>query len=762
MKILFSESLSYRFANQAIVMSIATSLLVTVLLIGADYHLSQQRIFEDSRALLQSGGQTSRLAVFNLDPEMTQSIVDGLINYPAIVYAVIIDNNGKILARSRRSPQLSRYRWVSDGLIGNNVSLQQALIAPNTQSLLGYLSIEIDTFILGKRFLERASLLFAGSMTLAGLITFLLILLHRRHLTQPLQSMIQRLDEIDPKAPEDERLTPPPRHDVDEVGILVEQINKLLLSISSHASRRERAESDLRKNLSSVEFIVTERTEALRSTSQRLQAQLHSHQKDLEQYRLSLQLSQQQQQQQQARLLMRLHLMQAPLTQLARLQPTALQPWFWHQSLTDQLKQNGQQIQYNLLPSIAPSRAWVSDDLELMTRTLALYLRNQRVELHCSFENRLAATWQVPRMALLWLGEQITLRIAEQAQLMDSSDACTKHELHLRGRLNLKHQASIPHLQITWHLTSSNINSNTSLQPLMQAWLNDADADNEYLRQTLSNSGATLRLSTKHSDRLRLLIPVQPLGGPQLNDWPVNLAGKKILLVWCGEAEALRHLQNTLRGLHLAFDTLLIEPNAPLGDNIEPLTRTGYLGCLTNHTALAQRLRQQSVLRIAELTHLVDGGDHTHLSYPLRQQECWRLLNHWSQAAQGLTPHALHTPHTWIIIENHPIHQALLSAQFNLYGQTCYFARDESDVFDLLHDHTIHHLLINPADLPQADDLIDQLYQSANTSDIAVHWLTNAAESSQTEQGDNALSHESCLSLPFTSEALAEFLNQLS
>ena len=744
MKILFSESLSYRFANQAILVSIVTSLLVTVLLIGADYQLSQDRIFEDTRALLQSGSQTSRLAVYNLDPEMTQTIVDGLIDYPAIVYAVIVDNNGKILARSRRSPQLSRYRWISDGLIGNNVSLQQELSAPNTNALLGYLLIEIDAFILGKRFLERASLLFVGSMTLAGLITLLLILLHRRHLTQPLQSMIQRLDEIDPKAPEDERLAHPLRHDVDEVGILVEQINKLLLSISSHVSRRERAESDLRKNLSSVEFIVTERTEALRSTSQRLQAQLHAYQKDIEQYQQTQYLNQQQQQLQQARLLLRLKLMQAPLMHLAHA-ATSTQSLL-HLSLTDQLKHNCQHMQYSLLPTVSASIAWVSDDLELMTRNLALYLHDQQIELHCSFENPLAAVWQVQRLPLLWLSEQITLRIVEQSQLT-ATDTSIPLELHLRGRLNIKHQSATPHLQITWHFS----NSNVSLQPLMQTLLDDPDAENQYLRQTLTHSGAMLRLSTKHSDRLRLLIPLQPLTGPHLNDWSKNLAAHKFLLVWCEQPEALRHLQNTLRGLHLAFDTLLIEANAQLGDNIEPLTRAGYLGCLTNHTALAQRLRQQAVLRIAELTPLATTCDVTQLSHPLRQQECLQQLCSWVQPIKDFAPQ------TWIIIENHPIHQAMIRTQFAFYGQICHFAHDESDAFDLLHNHRISHILINPVCLPQADEFIDLLYQSPSTIDIAVHWLGQPPHTTHEENNP-----ESNLSLPFTGEQLAEFLGRLS
>jgi hypothetical protein len=711
MKILFSESLSYRFASQAVVVSVMASLLVTLMLIAADYQLAKSQIFEDTRALLQSGSQTSRLAVYNLDQDMTQTIVNGLVDYPAIVYAVIVDNNGKILARSRRTPQLSRYRWISDGLIGNNVTLQQELKMPDSHTFLGYLLIEIDSFILGKRFLQRASLLFVGSMLLAGLITLLLILLHRRYLTRPLQSMLARLDEIDPKAPEDQRLEYPLQHDRDEVGVLVEQINKLLLSVTSHASRRERAESDLRKNLSSVEFIVTERTEALRSTSQRLQTQLQAQQQQLTQQQQQHHHAEQQQQRLESQLLLRLQLMQAPLKQLAAAHSPLLRELL-RDSLRDQLQQNCQHIQHLLLPSAHASSVWLSDALELMTRNLAMHLREQMIELHCSFENPLAALWRVKLMDVLWLAEQITLRIAEQAPASDSPQ-----QLHLRGRLNVKHQADTPHLQITWHLSDSN----TSLQPLMQTLLDGHDDDSAQLCQTLHQVGASLRLSTKHADRLRLLMPLQAVPGPNLKDWSAALPSGKLLLIWCEQADALRHLHNTLRGLQIAFDTLQIEADAPLADNIEPLARAAYLGCITNHAPIAQRLRQQTQLRIAQFQAIEQSVDHTYLSFPLRQQESLQLLLSWMHAPTLPT-------RSWLIIDNHPIHQAMIRAQLLHAGQMCFIAADETAAFDHLQAQRIGKLLINP--LCVSDTFVDDLLASPTTSSIDIYWLGKAPEGS--------------------------------
>lgn len=611
----FYRSLSYRFTSQAAVASIAASLIFTLILIGIDYRLSQTRIFEDTQALLQSSSQTSQLAVYNLDKDMTQTITTGLVDYPAIVYAVMVDNNGKIIARARRSPELSRYRWISDALLGNNITLKQELREPVSQNFLGYLLIEIDSFILGKRFLQRASLLFFGSILLAALIALLLLLLHRRHLTKPLQSICLRLAEIDPKAPEAERLVYPPHHDLDEIGVLVAQINKLLTSITTHAARRDRAESDLRKNLSSVEAIVTERTEALRSTSQRLQQQLENGQQQLLTHKQAQHNWQTQQQQIQQHLLLCLSFARINVEQLNQPQLTHLQ----RHTLCAQLLHTQQQMQQQLLPEKKP--VWLSDNLEMTLRNLALLLSEQGVDLHASFENSLAASWQVALPDLLWLVEQITLEIADFTPEISP-------QLHVRGRLNSKHQVEKTYLQITWHLS----NSSESLQPLLENLLAQADARSQAIAQRLQQHHAILRLSTHHSQRVRLLIPVTAAPGPNLKEWAAPLSQpyiKKVLLIWCEAADVLRHLQNTLRGLNIGFETLQIEADASLGEDIQPLARAPYHGCITNHTEIAARLRQQSQLPVAELVPWPQALDNTYLGYPLRQQEVLQRLISW-------------------------------------------------------------------------------------------------------------------------------------
>ncbi|MEJ2670216.1 MAG: response regulator, partial [Gammaproteobacteria bacterium] len=55
------------------------------------------------------------------------------------------------------------------------------------------------------------------------------------------------------------------------LGLLTNQINRLLEQVNTNVMRRERAEDDLRKNLASLDYIVAERTEALRDSNKRLQ-----------------------------------------------------------------------------------------------------------------------------------------------------------------------------------------------------------------------------------------------------------------------------------------------------------------------------------------------------------------------------------------------------------------------------------------------------------------------------------------------------------
>ncbi len=284
MNILFSNSIGYRFASQAYFFAFLIGLVITTGFVWLDYEYSQDRFLDNTRALLSSGSHTSSVAVYHLNMDLSQVIVEDLTEYPAIMFALIVDHNGKTIARAQRSAVLSRYRWISDAFLGKNTRLQQPLYSPPpNEEFLGYLIIEVDTFIIGRGFLQRAGIIMMGGITLTILLSSLLIWLNRRQLIQPIQNMLENLTDINPHQPGELRVHYPVEHHLDEIGALIEHTNKLINSVDTNIQRRDRAENDLRKNLGSIEHIVSERTEILRNQNNKLQASLTNTQLALEQ-----------------------------------------------------------------------------------------------------------------------------------------------------------------------------------------------------------------------------------------------------------------------------------------------------------------------------------------------------------------------------------------------------------------------------------------------------------------------------------------------
>lgn len=247
-----------------------------------DYRFSKERFYDNTRERLSSGSQTSSIAVYHLNIDLSEVIVQDLIEYPTIILAVIVDHHGNTIARQQRSAVLSRYRWISDAILGKNTLLQQPLYSPAPQeAFLGYLIIEVDTFVVAKNFLERAGLILLGGMILTLSLSTLLIWLNRKHLIHPIQSTLNNISQLNPHHPGDIKIQYPNTHHLDEIGAWIELTNQLISSVNTHVKRRDRAENDLRKNLGSIEHIVSERTEILLNQNHQLQKKLASAQKTI-------------------------------------------------------------------------------------------------------------------------------------------------------------------------------------------------------------------------------------------------------------------------------------------------------------------------------------------------------------------------------------------------------------------------------------------------------------------------------------------------
>tara|TARA_Y100000748_G_scaffold22307_1_gene17016 strand:- start:2359 stop:4722 length:2364 start_codon:yes stop_codon:yes gene_type:complete len=278
MDIRLTNRLSFKQARLSVLVAFALGILLGLAQVVVDYRSEDALIDQEVQAQINVSLSPAARIAYNIDAELALELVNGLLEAPQVVRAEIIDNNGIALASVSRPMATSRYRTVSDALFGRRRDYSQPLYvehAPN--ELLGHLVIEVDTFYQGASFLRRAGLTMLSGFVLSLVLSLVLMVLFYAMLTKPLVRLINDLLDMRTEG-ERSRLPCPDGHERDEIGALVEVINRQLQSIDVNLRQKLRAEERLRKYLEELESIVETRTTEVQHSN----AQLRESNRELE------------------------------------------------------------------------------------------------------------------------------------------------------------------------------------------------------------------------------------------------------------------------------------------------------------------------------------------------------------------------------------------------------------------------------------------------------------------------------------------------
>ncbi|WP_242205653.1 MULTISPECIES: response regulator [unclassified Pseudomonas] len=271
MDIKFTHRLSYKQARLTVLVGFILGTLLSLLQIGIDYASEDASINREILSLLEiSHNPASRIA-YNIDAELAQELTLGLLRSPAIISAQLIDNNSTVLASVKRPELQSGYRVISDFLFGAKRQFEDRLYLdhlPNES--LGVLSLEVDTFAFGSRFLRRAEVTLLNGFARSLILTGILLALFYVMLTKPLVRVIRELSGRDPRSAEPTTLECPAGHANDEIGVLVKVANQQFENIATEIQQRRNAENRLTDYLGQLENIVSARTAELKAINARL------------------------------------------------------------------------------------------------------------------------------------------------------------------------------------------------------------------------------------------------------------------------------------------------------------------------------------------------------------------------------------------------------------------------------------------------------------------------------------------------------------
>ncbi|PWB35933.1 hybrid sensor histidine kinase/response regulator [Pseudomonas sp. SDI] len=271
MDIKFTNRLSYKQARLTVLVGFILGTLLSLIQIGIDYASEDASINREMQALLEISHNTASRIAYNIDSELARELTGGLLQSPAITRAQLIDNNDTVLADVRRPRQESSYRLISDFLFGERRQFKDRLaLSHMPDEYLGTLFIDVDTFAFGGRFLKRAEVTLLNGFVRSLVLTGILLALFYIMLTKPLVRVISALSNSDSRNPNQNKLTFPPGHEQDEIGVLVKVANQQFVSMATEIQQRRNAENRLTDYLNELENIVSARTNELKASNTRL------------------------------------------------------------------------------------------------------------------------------------------------------------------------------------------------------------------------------------------------------------------------------------------------------------------------------------------------------------------------------------------------------------------------------------------------------------------------------------------------------------
>lgn len=271
MDIALTQRLSFKQAGLTVLVAFILGTALSLIQVGIDYASEDASINREINALMEISHNPAARIAYNIDAELAQELVLGLLRSPAVISAQIIDNNQMTLASVSRPAMESRYRVLSDFMFGQRRHFETALfVSHSPDEALGRLSLEVDTYAFGSHFLKRSLLTLLTGFARSLLLSLILLVLFYFMLTKPLTGFIRALSERDLRSPNSAKLPYPANHERDEIGVLVDVTNRQLSSIANEIEQRQQAEDRLTRYLAELEDMVSARTEQLEAANSRL------------------------------------------------------------------------------------------------------------------------------------------------------------------------------------------------------------------------------------------------------------------------------------------------------------------------------------------------------------------------------------------------------------------------------------------------------------------------------------------------------------
>ncbi len=245
MPIDFTQRLSFTLTRTSIFVVLAVGTLIAILQVCIDY--ADRKEFVDNRiqSLIEATSTPVAKAIYSLDTELAQEVVNGLKKYDFLHHISIFDDTGVIMAIHDHPIPATETMWLTRVLTGYSTTYKQS-ISDERKRYTGQLVLKLNNDVILAPIYKRSLYIFLSGLARALIIAFILAYFYHRFLTRPLFNIANNFSTLNKTKLSSARLKPIDDHENDELGRIVDSANDLLTILDKREQALEQNEQQLR------------------------------------------------------------------------------------------------------------------------------------------------------------------------------------------------------------------------------------------------------------------------------------------------------------------------------------------------------------------------------------------------------------------------------------------------------------------------------------------------------------------------------------
>ncbi|WP_168190225.1 sensor histidine kinase [Luteithermobacter gelatinilyticus] len=241
-----TDSLSFKLAKTAVLLALAIGVTLSLVQVYLDFVEEERSLEAKIQEILYVVEKPAARAVYILDEQLAQHVLEGLMVYDFVDYAALTDDMGQKLASVSRAPTESVTHWLSDRLLAGETEFSIPLPLPGeAMGVTGRLDIRINRDAALAGFYDRAVTVFFTGVVRNMLLVLLLYLAFYYIVARPLKGLSRKISAVDPAAPDRRPVEVPAGHEEDEFGLLARSFNDFAAAINRQYDKLKHTQQEL-------------------------------------------------------------------------------------------------------------------------------------------------------------------------------------------------------------------------------------------------------------------------------------------------------------------------------------------------------------------------------------------------------------------------------------------------------------------------------------------------------------------------------------